>query len=177
MNELELALRHPVRGNLLLVVVIVLYTTPTRNAHSKGNLLFLVKFAKWRLIQGESSERDGSRRREQIWSGLVCLEESLLCWVICQIGVEWRQETEITQGNSPCQCTGLAGPQGHWIAHACNMETVERRPSQGKSLLLGAQLEPDDLRQKVPVLARGGPATVYVEKRNSKLRILFWVMG
>jgi hypothetical protein len=46
MNELELALRHPVRGNLLLVVVIVLYTTPTRNAHSKGNLLFLVKFAK-----------------------------------------------------------------------------------------------------------------------------------
>lgn len=40
-------------------------------------------------------------------------------------------------------------------------------------LLLGAQLEPDDLRQKVPALARSGPATIHLDKRNSKLRILF----
>lgn len=132
-HEHKLALRHPVCVHLPLIAVIVVNTPPNKKCLFKRES-FVFKFAKWQLIQGESSERDGSGRRGQIWSGVVCLEESLFCLVICQIGIEWRQENEITHGNVSCQHTRLTGPQGHWTAWACSRETAGRRPSQGRAL-------------------------------------------
>lgn len=75
-------------------------------------------------------------------------------------------------GNAPCQHTGLAGSQGYQRAPSCSIETVEMKPSQGKILSLGSQLEPAALKQKVPVMARGSPAFDHLGKKISKVMVL-----
>lgn len=72
----------------------------------------------------------------------------------------------------PCQHTGLAGSQGYQIAPSCSIETVEMKPSQGKILSSGPHLEPAGLKQKVPVMARGSPASDHLGKKSSNPIVL-----
>lgn len=46
------------------------------------------------------------------------------------------------------------------------------KPRQGKILSLGPQLEPAVLKQKVPVIARGSPASDHLGKKSSKPMVL-----
>lgn len=121
-------------------------------------------------------------QKEMVLEGKAKADVELCAWrshfcacagVICQMGIKWRRANELTPGNAPCQRTGLAGHQGYWTARGCIIETVEMKPNQGKTPLLRPGVEPADLRQKTPVLARGGPTTVHVDKGSSKHMIPF----